>query len=95
MSTSTIFREFLGNLRITNHATIEDRYTEITRSLNKYFRDFDSTSNNLQVGSYGRWTAIEGVSDLDMLYIMPGSAWETYNKDGGSQRCCQTPAMQF
>ena len=83
MSTSTIFREFLGNLRITNHATIEDRYTEITRSLNKYFRDLDSTSNNLQVGSYGRWTAIEGVSDLDMLYIMPDSAWETYNKDGG------------
>lgn len=83
MSTSTIFREFLANLRITNHATIEDRYAEITRSLNKHFRDLDSTSNNLQVGSYGRWTAIEGVSDLDMLYIMPDSEWKTYNKDGG------------
>ncbi|WP_454255739.1 SMODS domain-containing nucleotidyltransferase [Pseudomonas sp. Marseille-Q8238] len=47
MSTSTNFREFLGNLRITNDATIEDRYAEITRSLNKYFRDLDSTSNNL------------------------------------------------
>lgn len=83
MSTSSIFREFLANLRITNDAIIEDRYAEITRSLNKYFRDLDSTSNNLQVGSYGRWTAIEGVSDLDMLYIMPDSAWETYNKNGG------------
>lgn len=86
MSTATVFREFVGNLRITNDETIEDRYAGITRSLNKHFRDLDSTSNNLQVGSYGRWTAIKGVSDLDMLYIMPNSAWETYNKDGGQSQ---------
>ncbi|WP_288639193.1 nucleotidyltransferase, partial [uncultured Comamonas sp.] len=35
---------------------------------------------------YGRWTAINGVSDLDMLYIMPKSKWEFYNKEDGQSR---------
>ncbi|MDI3373708.1 nucleotidyltransferase [Pseudomonas sp. V104_6] len=84
MSTATNFRTFFDNIKITNHATIETRYEEITLSLNKRFRDLESrTRYNLQVGSYGRWTAIKGISDLDMLYIMPGSAWQTYNKAGG------------
>ena len=86
MSTATIFKDFVSNLRITNHVTIEDRYSGITRSLNKYFRKLDSTANNLQVGSYGRWTAIKGVSDLDMLYIMPNSDWDKYNKEGGQSK---------
>jgi hypothetical protein len=86
MSTATTFKDFIANLRITNDDVIEDRYAEITRSLNKYFRDLDSKNNNLQVGSYGRWTAIEGVSDLDMLYIMPDSGWCTYNKEGGQKK---------
>jgi hypothetical protein len=32
----------------------------------------------LQVGSYGRWIGIKGISDLDMLYIMPSGLWEKY-----------------
>ncbi|PYB86079.1 nucleotidyltransferase [Pseudomonas koreensis] len=84
MSTATNFRAFFDNIKITNHETIETRYGEITLSLNKRFRDLESRSRyNLQVGSYGRWTAIKGISDLDMLYIMPPSEWATYNKAGG------------
>jgi len=86
MSTASIFRDFITNIRITHHVTIEDRYAGITRSLNKYFRYLDSGANNLQVGSYGRWTAIKGVSDLDMLYIMPNSDWDRYNTDGGQSK---------
>lgn len=86
MSTAVIFKDFVSNLRITNHVTIEDRYAGITRSLNKFFRTLDSTANNLQVGSYGRWSAIKGVSDLDMLYIMSSSDWDRYNEDGGQSK---------
>ncbi|WP_179840115.1 nucleotide-binding domain-containing protein [Pseudomonas lundensis] len=86
MSTAVIFKDFVSNLRITNHVTIEDRYAGITRSLNKFFRTLDSTANNLQVGSYGRWSAIKGVSDLDMLYIMSNSDWDRYNEDGGQSK---------
>ncbi|WP_422485990.1 nucleotide-binding domain-containing protein [Vibrio harveyi] len=82
MTTSEMFQSFLGNLTINNGQTISDRYGEITASLNKKFRDTESKiANSLQVGSYGRWTGIRGISDLDMLYIMPAGKWDDY-KDG-------------
>jgi len=83
MSIAETFKTFIGNLAIDNAATISARYGEITCALNKEFRETDSkTANALQVGSYGRWTAIKGISDLDMLYIMPAKKWDSY-KDGG------------
>jgi len=82
LSVSDMFKDFVGNLAIDNAEQISLRYEEITACLNKKFRDTESkTANSLQVGSYGRWTAIKGVSDLDMLYIMPKSKWDEY-KDG-------------
>ena len=82
MSTADSFKTFLQNIAIDNGETISTRYGEITAVLNKKFRNTESkTANSLQVGSYGRWTAIKGISDLDMLYIMPAGKWETY-KDG-------------
>ncbi|MGR7482765.1 nucleotide-binding domain-containing protein [Klebsiella aerogenes] len=79
MTITEMFSTFLENIRVDNETQISLRYGEITSSLNKKFRDTESkTANSLQVGSYGRWTAIKGVSDLDMLYIMPKSKWEGY-----------------
>lgn len=87
MSISEKFQGFLSNLRITNDDQISLRYGEITAALNKEFRDTESkTANNLQVGSYGRWTAIQGISDLDMLYIMPAKSWNDYNVSGGQSK---------
>lgn len=82
MSIADDFKTFLDNIKIDNADTIALRYGEVTAALNKEFRDTESkTANSLQVGSYGRWTAIKGISDLDMIYIMPAAKWETY-KDG-------------
>lgn len=86
MSIADTFKQFRRNLEVDNAQTISDRYGEITCALNKKFRDTESKSaNTLQVGSYGRRTAIKGISDLDMLYIMPKGEWETY-KDGGQSK---------
>lgn len=86
MSIADTFKEFVTNLAVDNSATISSRYEEITCSLNKKFRDTESkTENSLQVGSYGRWTAIKGISDLDMLYIMPKGEWDNYKDDGQSR----------
>jgi Second Messenger Oligonucleotide or Dinucleotide Synthetase domain/Adenylyl/Guanylyl and SMODS C-terminal sensor domain len=83
LSITDKFKQFLTNIKVQNDAQIELRYGEITSALNKEYRDSESkTANNLQVGSYGRWTAIKGVSDLDMLYIVPVTQWDLY-KDGG------------
>ncbi|MFN3998602.1 nucleotide-binding domain-containing protein [Algoriphagus sp.] len=89
MNTSEIFYEFLDNIKIREEKAedISYRYGRITKALNQEFRDTDSqTANNLQVGSYGRYTGIKGISDLDMLYIMPASKWIEYNKSGGQTK---------
>lgn len=83
MSVSEAFKSFLDNIKVDNAATISLRYEEITCALNQEFRNTDSKfSNSLRVGSYGRWTAIKGISDLDMLYIVPSGRWADY-EDGG------------
>lgn len=86
MNVSEKFEEFLSNIKIPEDKanTISKRYGSITRNLNEKYRNTSSTTNNhLQVGSYGRFTGIKNISDLDMLYIMPASKYDTYNKKGG------------
>ncbi|MGH1447060.1 MAG: SMODS domain-containing nucleotidyltransferase [Cognatishimia sp.] len=86
MGISEDFEELLDNLQLANSETISLRYGEVTSALNREFRDTDSkTSNSLRVGSIGRFTAINGVSDLDMIYIMPSSKWDDY-KSGGQYK---------
>lgn len=92
MNTSETFKDFLANIKISEEkaSAISRRYGRITKALNKYFRDTESTtSNSLQVGSYGRYSGIKGISDLDMLYIMPNSKWDNYNKSGGQLKLLQ------
>jgi tRNA nucleotidyltransferase (CCA-adding enzyme) len=74
-----MFSQLMANLAIGNTEVISLRYGELTAALNRSFRDTESkTANTLQVGSFGRKTGINGISDLDMIYIMPKSEWETY-----------------
>ena len=83
MTVAEMFSDFLSNLVIQNGETISLRYGELTAALNKRFRDTESkTANSLQVGSFGRNTGINGISDLDILYIMPKSAWDDYSNGG-------------
>lgn len=92
MNTSETFKEFLLNIKISDDKAndIWYRYGRITKALNLEFRDTDSkTANSLQVGSYGRYTGIKGISDLDMLFIMPTSKWDDYNKAGGQTKLLQ------
>ncbi|EGQ9105691.1 hypothetical protein VCSRO209_0331 [Vibrio cholerae] len=84
MSVSEDFKQFLKNIRVSKAEIIGNRYDRITKALNKQFRNsLSKKDNTLQVGSYGRYTGIKGISDLDMLYIMPDSKWTTYEKDPG------------
>lgn len=89
MNTSDTFKQFVSNIKIAEEKanTISYRYGRITKALNETHRGTDSkTANSLQVGSYGRYTGIKGISDLDMLYIMPSSKWTDYNINGGQTK---------
>lgn len=82
MSVSYLFQTFLSNLAVKNRTEISGKYKEITKLLNKEFRGSDSeTENCLQIGSFGRDTAIDGISDLDMLYILPDDLYKDYYND--------------
>lgn len=89
MNTSLTFQDFLINIKIGEDkaSNISSRYARITKAMNQYFRNTESeTANSLQVGSYGRYSGIKSISDLDMLYFIPTSKWDNYNISGGQSK---------
>lgn len=87
MNALDVFDKIFDNLKISNKEEIRNRRDEITKALNREFRDSDSESDNrLMVGSWGRNTAIDGVSDLDLLYILPSSLWDDYHTIHGTKK---------
>lgn len=97
MDVAETFRGFINNLSISNRAEISRRYKRITKCLNKSYRDSESgTSNSLQVGSYGRHTAINGISDLDMVFELPWSVYTRFNKyEGNGQSALLQEVKKF
>lgn len=74
------FETLLKNLAISNQSTISTRYKTITKRLNTDFWNSTSeTSHSRYVGSMGRGTAINGVSDVDMLMELPQSVYDKYD----------------
>jgi Second Messenger Oligonucleotide or Dinucleotide Synthetase domain len=81
------FSEFCMNLRVQDGGTISTHYKAITRRLNTDFWTTTSeTAHSLYVGSYGRNTAIQGFSDLDMIFQLPYSMYEQYNARVGNKQ---------
>jgi Second Messenger Oligonucleotide or Dinucleotide Synthetase domain len=75
------FAKFKDNDQITQEmiGSISYRYKRITRQLNTDFCETTSdTANSLYVGSYGRDTAVQGLSDLDMAFILPYAEYAKY-----------------
>jgi len=80
MDVAKTFSTFLDNLKIQNRTEISNRYKNITKILNKHYWGSESdTLHSLQVGSYGRGTAINGISDLDMVFSLPWDAYQRFN----------------
>lgn len=85
MDVAKTFEDFVGNLAIKNRSEISGRYKRITKTLNKkYYENESETSHCLQVGSYGRGTAIDGLSDLDMVFELPWDIYSRFNKHEGN-----------
>lgn len=82
MGVAENFRAFRDNYLIPSETvgSISYRYRRITKQLNKDFWNTDSdTAHSLYVGSYGRDTAAQGVSDLDVSFTLPNTVYNTYN----------------
>jgi hypothetical protein len=79
------FSTFCANIQVQDGGTISTRYKNIPRRLNSdYWTTTSDTAHSLYVGSYGRNTAIQGISDLDMIFQLPYSVYEQYNNYSGN-----------
>ncbi|WLI11676.1 MULTISPECIES: nucleotidyltransferase [Pseudomonas] len=79
--TKELFEQFRKNLAVKNSDAISKSYRQTTSKLNEKYYELDSEiSNCRQVGSYGRRTAVHGVSDLDMAFILPWEVYDRFNK---------------
>ena len=89
------FSTFCSNLQVADGGTISQRYKNITKRLNTDFWNTTSdTSHSLYVGSYGRNTAIQGFSDLDMIFQLPYSEYEKYNNYSGNGQSALLQAVR-
>ena len=87
MLIGNLFVTLLDNLKLQNENVISQRYRKITRILNRHFTNSDSEIlNSLQVGSFGRKTAINNISDLDMVYILPNTRKNDYTGSEGASK---------
>ncbi|NUU06442.1 nucleotidyltransferase [Leifsonia sp. C5G2] len=88
METSEIFDGLLANLKVGEKvSTIRARRDEITKALNRNFRDKDAcVEYKLMIGSFGRHTAIKSISDLDMIFILPSGLRDDYSDPNGPRR---------
>lgn len=81
MSVATYFESFCKDLLVGTalRSTISTRYLSICTRLNKDFWKMDTDSGGRYIGSFGRNTANGWISDIDMLFEMPWSTYNTYN----------------
>ena len=80
MTTASLFKEFIKNIRIQNADVISENYNKVTKALNEYYYESDSNCIHCrQIGSYGRTTGINGISDLDMAFELPTATYDKFN----------------
>ena len=95
MGLANWFNTFCDNIKVQNGATISFRYRTITKRLNTDFWRTDSdTGHSLQVGSYGRDTAINGTSDVDMIFQLPYSVYKQYDNYSGNGQSALLQAVR-
>jgi hypothetical protein len=89
------FQIFCANLQVTKEEAISRRYHAITKRLNIDYWDTESdSSHGLYAGSYGRNTAINGVSDIDMIFQLPYSVYERYDAHEGNGQSALLQAVR-
>ena len=89
------FSTFCTNIQVQEAGTISTRYKAITQRLNTDFWSTTSdTAHSLYVGSYGRNTAIQGFSDLDMIFQLPYSTYQQYDQHIGNGQSALLQAVK-
>lgn len=85
MGVADDFRTFCSTLAITRRSNIASRYGLISRRMNiEYWGTESKTSNSFYTGSFGRGTAVDRTSDVDMIVRLPYETYERFNSYSGN-----------
>ena len=87
MSVAEWFSTFYDNCVIPQNSinSFSYRYKRITKQLNiDFYSSYSETQNSYYVGSYGRGTASNLISDLDIIYILPEVFYDRFNRHLGN-----------
>ncbi len=82
------FDTFCSNIQVRDGSTIASMSKLITKSLNVDF--WTNTSE-----TYGRSTAIQGFSDLDMVFELPSDIYWQYDRYQGNGQSALLQAVGF
>ena len=89
------FSTFCTNIQVQQTVAISTRYKAITQRLNTDFWTTTSdTAHSLYTGSYGRNTAMNGFSDLDMIFQLPYSVYQQYDSYVGNGQSALLQAVK-
>lgn len=89
------FEDFCAELVVRDGGTISDRYKAITKRLNTDFWDTESdVAHSFYTGSYGRNTATQGFSDLDMIFRLPYAVYQQYDAHYGNGQSALLQAVR-
>lgn len=96
MSVTSNFENFCNSLLIGTdlRSTISTRYLAICKRLNLDFWNMDTTSGGRYVGSFGRNTANNWVSDIDIVFEMPLSIYHQYDDYHGNGQSALLQAVK-
>lgn len=87
MNYNETFKAFFDNIYMKDVIEYEDDLGGVIKKLNRHYYDSnDAKSNRVIVGSVGRGTAVDGCSDLDVIFKMPKEEFSRYdNREGNGQ----------
>jgi hypothetical protein len=89
MSVSTKFERFLSNVELLQSEVDDARqkHTKVRTTLhNAYYSFTYDGSTSFLIGSYRKSTAIRPTSDIDIMFILPDSIFDKYNKLSGNKQ---------
>lgn len=80
-----LFESFVNQLEVNNEVDMLNRYKRILKKLNeKFWGEESEEDHGYVVGSLGRKTAIKGISDMDMLFVLPSHMKAGYEEYEGN-----------
>ncbi len=89
------FKTFCDKIAVQDVESIRYRYKRLTKQLNKDFWSLESeTAHSIYAGSFGRGTATEKTSDIDMVFWLPSKYWEIYDEYSGNGQSAMLQAVR-